>query len=105
MAEFVHAVQHWERLAFDDPDAPEYHAVYVDGVDPTRIVMLTQFRDEATASRFAAAGLLDAFGDRIRETVEAAPSWRSFALFYGAGPAGTNSIFGEDAGNGIRRHA
>ncbi|MBT8206737.1 MAG: hypothetical protein HKN07_07700 [Acidimicrobiia bacterium] len=96
MPEFVHAVQHWERLALDDPDAPEYHAVYVGEADPHRLLVVTQFRDRATASRFTAAGLFDTFEEKVRHLLADVPQRTPFDLFYAAGSEGTNVIFGED---------
>lgn len=97
MQEFVHAVQRWERLAFDDPDAPEYHAVYVSELDPHQIFLVTQFRDRATASRFSAAGMPAAFNGAVHHLLTAPAALRPFDLFYGAGSGGTNAIFGEDS--------
>ena len=96
MPELVYAVQHWERLALDDPDAPEYHAVYVGEDYPHQLFVITQFRDRATASRFAAAGLFDTFRDKVRHLLADEPRRRPFDLFYAAGSAGTKAIFGED---------
>lgn len=96
MQEFVHAVQRWERLALDDPDAPEYHAIYIGEDEPHRLFMITQFRDRATASRFMAAGLFETFHETVRHLLAEDPLRRRFDLFYGAGSGGTNAIFGED---------
>ncbi len=96
MQTFVNAVQQWERSAFEDEHAPEYHAVYVSEREPGKVVMITQFRDEQHAAAFGEHGLLDAFRASIGDCCVDPPRREGYDLFYGAGPGGTRAIFGEE---------
>ena len=95
MTDFVNAVQQWERAALTHPDAPMHHAVLLDDINPARVIILTQFADQATADRFAESHLIDQFMAGVLSCIEPSSSGRRFDLFYSAGSGGPHTIFGE----------
>jgi hypothetical protein len=97
MTGFVSSVQQWERAALASADAPEYHAVLVDDTDPSRVLIITQFRDAEQAGRFDATGLQEEFLDGVVSCVnQTATSHRHYSLFYADGSEGHRAMFGED---------
>jgi hypothetical protein len=97
MTEFVNSVQQWERAALASAEAPEYHAVLVDEVDPAQVLIIEQFHDADHAARFDATGLHDRFLDGVMSCVDrTATSHRGYSLFYADGAAGKRAMFGEE---------
>ena len=81
----------------ESDNAPNYHALYVNETDPSRILLLTRFESRAQAEAFAATGLLQGFHERILPCVMKDPDQEAYDLYYAVGSGGPRVIFGEDS--------
>ncbi len=98
MQEFATMIQQWEQDALASPDGPEFHGVYLQSSDPTRVLVITQYTSREAANRFVATGLVQQFRDRVLAcTMQVPTDVDGYDLFYSASRSGDNVIFGEDA--------
>ena len=99
METFLRDVQQWEETALGVPDAPEYHAVYLNRADPSHALVITHFESKEHADAFAATKLLDKFHENILSCVVGHPDeeGHGYDLYYAAGPGGLHVVFGEDS--------
>jgi heme-degrading monooxygenase HmoA len=97
MQDFIAQVQHWEEDALAAPDSPEFHGVYLHEVDPSRVLVVTQFKTRESATAFVGSGLAEQFRERIMSCTDTPPTVsEGYDLFYAALADGTRVIFGED---------
>jgi hypothetical protein len=94
---FVRGVQQWEKTALGSPEAPEYHAVYLNRADPSQALILTLFNSKEQADAFAATKLLDTFHEKILSCVVDHPEADGYDLYYAAGSSGPLVAFGEES--------
>ena len=94
---FVRGVQQWEKTALGSPEAPEYHAVYLNRADPSQALILTLFNSKEQADAFAATKLLDTFHEKILSCVVDHPEADGYDLYYAAGSGGPLVAFGEES--------
>lgn len=97
MQEFTTIVQKWEQEVVGQDGGPEFHAVYLNSVDPSRAMVITQFDSQAAAEAFAATGKLTEFQDSILACSSEGQPSEGWDLFYATGADGTRIIFGQDA--------
>jgi hypothetical protein len=97
MQDFIAQVQHWEEDALAAADPPEFHGVYLHEVDPSRVLVVTQFKTRESARAFAGSGLAEEFRARIMACTDSPPTAsEGYDLFYAALSDGTRVVFGED---------
>ena len=60
-----------------------------------RVLVITQFADEATAERFRESGLMGRFMEGVVRCSVGSADRRHYDLFYAAGGDGPRAIFGE----------
>lgn len=94
MADFIGAVQRWERKALSDPDGPLEHQVLVDTDQPDRVLVLTRFTDEEHARRFASSSLPNKLMADVLSCCDSTQSSRRYSVYYAAGREGPTSVFG-----------
>ncbi len=104
MDTFVRGVQQWEETALESPEAPEYHAVYLNRADPSQALILTLFNSKEQADAFVATKLLDAFYEKILSCVVDHPEADGYDLYYAAGSGGPLVAFGEESESHHREH-
>lgn len=98
MQEFVAQVQQWEQDARSSEHAPEFHGVYLQESDPSRVLVITQFTSKDAAAAFAETGLPERFRARVEACTEVPPEQPDgFDLFYATLNDGSRVVFGEDA--------
>jgi quinol monooxygenase YgiN len=97
METFLRDVQQWEETASESPQAPAYHAVYLNRADPSHALIVTHFDSKEHADAFAVTRLLDRFHDMILSCVVDHPDPEGFDLYYAAGSGGPRVVFGEDS--------
>jgi len=78
------------------PEAPEYHAVYLNRVDPSQALIITQFDGKERADAFTATKLLESFHERILSCVVDSTAAEGYDLYYAAGSGGPRVVFGQD---------
>ena len=97
MQDFVAQVQQWEQDAQASANAPEFHGVYLQEADPSRVLLVTQFGSREAAEAFAASGLAERFRDRVLTCTDTPPGEpEGFDLFYASLADGSRVIFGQD---------
>jgi quinol monooxygenase YgiN len=96
METFLRDVQQWEEIALASPEAPLYHAVYLNRAEPSEALIITQFDSKERADAFAATKLLDNFHDKILSCVVESTDAEGYDLYYAAGAGGPRVVFGED---------
>ncbi len=97
MQDFVSQVQQWEQDAWASSQAPEFHGVYLQEADPSRVLLVTQFTSREAAEAFAASGLTARFRERVVNCTETPPSEpEGFDLFYASLADGSRVVFGQD---------
>ena len=96
METFLRDVQQWEEDAMEVPEAPEYHAVYINRADPSHALIVTHFADKDHADAFAATGLLTGFQEKVLSCVVDDLDRVGYDLYYAAGPGGPRAVFGEE---------
>jgi hypothetical protein len=98
MKEFFGHIQQWEHELERAPHRPEYHSLYVNEADPSRVLLLTRFDSARHAEEFEATGLLDGFTERILSCSAGEVDQVAYDLYYAVGPGGPRVVFGEEAG-------
>lgn len=97
MQDFVAQVQQWEQDAKASEHGPEFHGVYLQDSDPSRVVVVTQFATRHAAEAFTASGMLEQFRERVSNCTEVPPGEaESFNLFYATLADGSRVVFGQD---------
>ena len=97
MQDFVALVQQWEQDARESEFAPEFHGVYLQESDPSRVLVITQFASRESAERFSRTGLAEMFRERVMTcTVSPPDAIEGFDLFYATLADGSRVVFGED---------
>jgi quinol monooxygenase YgiN len=96
METFLRDVQQWEENALASPEAPSYHAVYLNRADPSLALVITQFDSKERADAFAATKLLESFHERILACVVESSDAEGYDLYYAAGSGGPRVVFGQD---------
>ena len=97
MQDFVAQVQQWEHDARASDASPEFHGVYLQETDPSRVLLVTQFASRSSATAFEATGLAAQFRQRIMAYIDAPPTETGgFDLFYASLADGTRIVFGQD---------
>jgi quinol monooxygenase YgiN len=100
MKEFFSDIQQWEQAVMEAEDRPDYHALYVNETDPSRVLLFTRFESRDQAEAFAATGLLESFRERILSCAVSEPHQEAYDLYYAVGSGGPRVIFGEDSDSG-----
>ena len=95
MAQFINAVQQWERAAMAHPAAPSHHAVLIHPADPGVVLTITQFDDAETAEAFAESGLKEQLMTGVVQCSVGTATSKGYELFYAAGADGPRAMFGE----------
>lgn len=97
MQDFVALVQHWEQEARESEFAPEFHGVYLQEADPSRVLVITQFASRESAEAFSRTGLAETFREQVMTCSETPPGEvEGFDLFYATLADGSRVVFGED---------
>lgn len=97
MQDFVATVQQWEQDARALESAPDFHGVYLQESDPSRVLIITQFPSRESAEEFSASGLDERFRERVMSCTETPPAEvEGFDLFYATVSDGSRVVFGED---------
>jgi hypothetical protein len=95
MHEFTAAVQQWQRAVLAHEDGPTHQSVLVDTNQPSRVLLLTEFRDEGHARRFTAAGLDESLLERIDRCCAVAGTGSAYLVYYESGQEGPEVIYGK----------
>ena len=97
MQEFVAQVQQWEQDARASEHGPEFHGVYLQDSDPSRVILVTQFASRESAEAFAASGLSERFRERVASYTDIhTGAVEGFDLFYASLADGSRVVFGQD---------
>ena len=97
METFLRDVQQWEEDAMEAPEAPEYHALYLNRAEPSHALIVTHFGNKEHADAFAATGLLGRFHETVLSCVVDELDAQGYDLYYAAGPGGPRAVFGQDS--------
>lgn len=98
MQDFTTRIQNWEQDVVGGAEAPDFHGVYLEGDDPSSVVIELRFASREVADACVAAGHIARLRDEVLACTDTDPgSFARYDLFYGASSSGDRVIFGEDA--------
>ncbi len=97
MQQFTALVQQWEQDALSAADGPKRHCVYLHNLDPSHVLVVTEFESREAAERFERSGLLTRLHDDVIACTGEVPlSSDGYDLYYAASADGRRTVFGED---------